>query len=91
MPVRASVSKEVEETGRDYDLAVLVTLEFDDAPDEFNERYDASDEEEGQHQLNDSGNYSSVDELVNPESTEEENQHQVQDFVDFLHVDQPTM
>ena len=48
-------SQEVEESCGDGDLAVLILFELDDAPDELNESNDASDEDEGQNKLDDSG------------------------------------
>ena len=80
-------SQEVEESCGDGDLAVLILFELDDAPDELNESNDASDEDEGQNKLDDSGNDSSVEELVDSKSAQEEDDHQVQNLVDFLHVD----
>ena len=62
-------SQEVEESCGDGDLTVLILFELDDAPDELYESNDASDEDEGQNKLDDSGNDPSVEELVDSKSS----------------------
>ena len=84
-------SQEVEESCRDCDFSVLILLELEDAPDELDQSDDASDQDEWQNQLYDTGKDPSVEVLVDSKTSKEEDKNEIQDLVDFLHVDLPTM
>ena len=76
-------SQEIEESRRDCDLAVLITLEFDDNVDHFDDSDDPSDCEQPKYELYYSRDGPSVEEFAEP--GDKEQNHTVENLVYFVH------